>query len=437
MRAWPAPEVPAAARREARPLRLHDTATGRAAADRAGSDGPDVRLRHHAVRRDPPRPRRDLRRLRPGAAGPGATPAARSHYVQNVTDVDDPLLERAARDGEDWRGARRARDRPVPRGHGRARGSSRREHYVGAVEAIPLIVEAGRAAAGRGRGVRRRRRRLLRRRTPTRGFGAVERPRRAEMLRAVRASAAATPTGPARATRSTACSGGPARPGEPAWDGAARAAAGPGWHIECTAIALDHLGIGFDVQGGGTRPGLPAPRDGRVARRTSLTGERPFARHYVHAGHGRPRRREDVEVQGQPGLRLRAAARPAATRWRSGWRCSPTTTAPTGSGPTADLTRRGAAARALARRACRGRRRARRPTRCWTRGPRSGSADDLDAPGALAVVDALGRRSALAATAAPRPSGARRRRARAPVDAAARRPPLHRRQRSQLSGDVA
>ena len=34
------------------------------------------------------------------------------HYVQNVTDVDDPLLERAARDGEDWaRARRRARPR--------------------------------------------------------------------------------------------------------------------------------------------------------------------------------------------------------------------------------------------------------------------------------------------------------------------------------------
>ena len=40
------------------------------------------------------------------------------------------------------------------------------------------------------------------------------------------------------------------RPGEPAWDsplGRGR----PGWHIECTAIALDRLGTDFDVQAGG------------------------------------------------------------------------------------------------------------------------------------------------------------------------------------------
>src|SRR4029079_12023481 len=42
-----------------------------------------------------------------------------------------------------------------------------------------------------------------------------------------------------------------AKPGEPSWDspfGAGR----PGWHIECTAIALEHLGNGFDLQGGGS-----------------------------------------------------------------------------------------------------------------------------------------------------------------------------------------
>ena len=42
------------------------------------------------------------------------------------------------------------------------------------------------------------------------------------------------------------------RPGEPAWDGGPLGHGRPGWHIECTAIALDHLGARFDVQGGGT-----------------------------------------------------------------------------------------------------------------------------------------------------------------------------------------
>src|ERR1700760_1462812 len=60
-------------------------------------------------------------------------------YVQNVTDVDDPLLERANRDGEDWRElAERETDRF--RGDMEALRILPPEHYVGAVEAIPLIV---------------------------------------------------------------------------------------------------------------------------------------------------------------------------------------------------------------------------------------------------------------------------------------------------------
>ncbi len=46
------------------------------------------------------------------------------HYVQNVTDVDDPLLERAARDRRDWVVLADARDRAVPRGHGGAAGAA-------------------------------------------------------------------------------------------------------------------------------------------------------------------------------------------------------------------------------------------------------------------------------------------------------------------------
>ena len=74
--------------------------------------GPDVRLRHHPVRRNPPRAREHLRGVRsaqPDLArrGPGVD------YVQNVTDVDDPLLERAAADRSRLATARCRPDRAV------------------------------------------------------------------------------------------------------------------------------------------------------------------------------------------------------------------------------------------------------------------------------------------------------------------------------------
>jgi L-cysteine:1D-myo-inositol 2-amino-2-deoxy-alpha-D-glucopyranoside ligase len=72
------------------------------------------------------------------------------------------------------------------------------------------------------------------------------------------------------------------RPGEPSWPssfGQGR----PGWHIECTAIALANLGSGFDVAGGGSDLIFPhhesGAHEGHVA-----TGEWPFAKAYVHAG---------------------------------------------------------------------------------------------------------------------------------------------------------
>ena len=62
------------------------------------------------------------------------------HYVQNVTDVDDPLLERAAQTGEDWRELA-AREIQRFRGDMEALRVLPPREYVGAGEAIPVIVE--------------------------------------------------------------------------------------------------------------------------------------------------------------------------------------------------------------------------------------------------------------------------------------------------------
>src|SRR5262249_20183702 len=57
----------------------------------------------------------------------------------------------------------------------------------------------------------------------------------------------------------------------------------PGWHVECTAIALDELGMSFDVQGGGRDLIFPHHEMG-ASEAHVLTGEWPYARAYVHAG---------------------------------------------------------------------------------------------------------------------------------------------------------
>jgi cysteinyl-tRNA synthetase len=72
-----------------------------------------------------------------------------------------------------------------------------------------------------------------------------------------------------------------AKPGEPAWDspwGKGR----PGWHIECSAMNLAHLGEQIDIHGGGNDLIFPH-HENEIAQTESLTGK-PFARYWVHNG---------------------------------------------------------------------------------------------------------------------------------------------------------
>jgi L-cysteine:1D-myo-inositol 2-amino-2-deoxy-alpha-D-glucopyranoside ligase len=72
------------------------------------------------------------------------------------------------------------------------------------------------------------------------------------------------------------------RPGEPAWDspwGRGR----PGWHVECSAIAREYLGVAIDVQGGGSDLVFPHHEMSASEAQVAEPGT-PFARAYVHAG---------------------------------------------------------------------------------------------------------------------------------------------------------
>jgi L-cysteine:1D-myo-inositol 2-amino-2-deoxy-alpha-D-glucopyranoside ligase len=72
------------------------------------------------------------------------------------------------------------------------------------------------------------------------------------------------------------------RPGEPSWPGPRGTAGRPGWHIECATIALETIGMGFDVQGGGSDLVFPHHEYSAV-HAEGLTGAKPFAQAYVHA----------------------------------------------------------------------------------------------------------------------------------------------------------
>lgn len=201
------------------------------------------------------------------------------HYVQNVTDVDDPLLERAAHTGENWMSLAE-REIQLFRDDMTALRVLPPDEYVGAVEAIPEITDAIQ--------------RLLDDGTAYRvdddiyfpisaapGFGSESNYDRATMLELF-AERGGDPQRAGKRDPLDSLLWLARRPGEPYWDtplGAGR----PGWHIECSVIALNRLGMGFDVQGGGSDLVFPH-HEHSAAHAEALTGVAPFAAHYVHAG---------------------------------------------------------------------------------------------------------------------------------------------------------
>jgi L-cysteine:1D-myo-inositol 2-amino-2-deoxy-alpha-D-glucopyranoside ligase len=277
MRAWPTPDVPGLTV-TGPPVRLHDTSTGGLVTTEP--DGParmyvcgitpyDATHMGHAATYVA----FDLLNRAWRSAGHDVV------YVQNVTDVDDPLLERAERVHVDWRELAE-RETELFRQDMAALRVLAPDHYIGAVESIPLVValvekldEAGSVykveddlyfsvtadpAFGEESGFSREQMLEI---YPERG-GDPDRPGKKDPLDCV------VWRGP--------------RDGEPSWDspfGPGR----PGWHIECTAIAQEHLGAAFDVQAGGSD--LVFPHHEMCAGHAHVADPSArFAQVYVHAG---------------------------------------------------------------------------------------------------------------------------------------------------------
>lgn len=204
-------------------------------------------------------------------------------YVQNVTDIDDPLLERAARDGEDWV-VLGMRETALFREDMESLRVIPPTHYVGAVESIPLIAQkvtelledgaAYRLTDGTGD--------VYFDLAAAPNFGYESHLPRAEML-ALFAERGGDPDRVGKRDPLDPLLWRGAREGEPSWDGGPLGPGRPGWHIECAVIALSRLGDTIDVQGGGSDLLFPH-HECSAAHAERLTGRAPFARHYVHAG---------------------------------------------------------------------------------------------------------------------------------------------------------
>jgi L-cysteine:1D-myo-inositol 2-amino-2-deoxy-alpha-D-glucopyranoside ligase len=207
----------------------------------------------------------------------------RVRYVQNTTDVDDPLLERAAATGVDWR-TLAAEQTELFRRDMESLRVIPPDHYVAATEMIEQVSEAVR--------------RLLDRGTAYRIDG--------DLYFDIAAAAASSPwhlgqesnlDRPTMLELSAERGGDPERPGkrdaldpllwrgprngEPGWEtvlGAGR----PGWHIECSVIAQEFLDLPLTVNGGGSD--LVFPHHEFSAGHTAALTGRPLANLYSHTG---------------------------------------------------------------------------------------------------------------------------------------------------------
>lgn len=200
-------------------------------------------------------------------------------YVQNITDVDDPLLERATRDGLDW-GELALDQTDLFREDMTALRILPPDHFVGVVESIDRIVVWIERLVAEGAAYQVDEDWYFSIAADPR-FGQVAHLDRATELE-LSAQRGGDPDRPGKRDPLDCLVWRAQRPGEPAWD-STMGRGRPGWHVECVAIALDKLGMSFDVQGGGID--LIFPHHEMSASQAQVaTSEWPYARHYVHAG---------------------------------------------------------------------------------------------------------------------------------------------------------
>ncbi|MGH7764465.1 MAG: class I tRNA ligase family protein [Candidatus Dormibacteraceae bacterium] len=204
----------------------------------------------------------------------------RVRYIQNVTDIDDPLFERARRDQVDWRDLAdretkvHVRDMTVL-GWRAPDVMPRVSGEIGSILAAATRLHAKRYAY--------RTDALYFEVDRYRGYGKLSHRTRRSMLRKLRDEGLLGAVGPsAKRDALDFALWRASRPGEPSWPskfGPGR----PGWHIECSAMAMRYLGGQIDIHGGG-RDLEFSHHESERAQSESMTGKRPFARAWMHTG---------------------------------------------------------------------------------------------------------------------------------------------------------
>jgi L-cysteine:1D-myo-inositol 2-amino-2-deoxy-alpha-D-glucopyranoside ligase len=205
-------------------------------------------------------------------------------FVQNITDIDDPLLERAIRDGVDWQELANSQIE-LFRGDMSDLHVIPPDHYIGVIEAMPLVIDAVTKLDEKKCTYLVQGDKYFRVHSDPH-FGERSHLTEADALN-IFAERGGDPQREGKEHPLDALVWLTSKPEQPTWPssfGNGR----PGWHIECSAIALHYLQpspkseFSLDIQGGGSD--LIFPHHEMSAAQSAVMTGKPFARHYVHTG---------------------------------------------------------------------------------------------------------------------------------------------------------
>jgi L-cysteine:1D-myo-inositol 2-amino-2-deoxy-alpha-D-glucopyranoside ligase len=200
-------------------------------------------------------------------------------YVQNVTDVDDDILRRSAELGINWEQLAAKETAHFERDMADLNVRAP-DVFPRASQTVPAIIERVRTLLAQGHAYVREGNVYFRVGSVT-DYGRLSRLGREELIR-LAGERGGDPNDPRKQDPLDFVLWQQSRPGEPHWS-SPWSEGRPGWHIECSTMALQYLGNQLDIHGGGSDLIFPH-HESEIAQSESLTGVRPFARIWMHTG---------------------------------------------------------------------------------------------------------------------------------------------------------
>ena len=201
------------------------------------------------------------------------------HYVQNFTDIDDKIINRAIETGEDWKAivedniAGYYEDMD-------ALNILRADDYPRCTEYVDDMIRITQDLIDKGHAYQADDGVYFHIESAPEKYGVLT----GQSIDAVRSGAGGRveKTGTGKRDHKDFALWKAAKPGEPTWDspwGPGR----PGWHIECTAMSMDYFGSQFDIHGGGHDLRFPH-HEAEIFQGECHTGCSPVVHHWLHNG---------------------------------------------------------------------------------------------------------------------------------------------------------